>query len=39
MLPGETMQFIQHPNKADARFAQFAFLMISFKPNFFNAKV
>ncbi len=38
MLPGETMQSLHNLKKEDTRFAQFAFLMISLKPNFFTSK-
>jgi hypothetical protein len=38
MLPGETMEYLHKINKRESKFAQFAYLMLSFKPNFFTSK-
>ncbi|MFZ4398444.1 MAG: alginate export family protein [Bacteroidales bacterium] len=38
MLPGETMKTLQSITKDNSRFTQFAYLMLSFKPNFFTSK-
>ncbi len=38
MLPSESMEYLYNITKGNSKFAQFAYLMISFKPNFFTSK-
>ena len=38
MLPSESMEYLHNIKKGDSKFAQFAYLMVSFKPNFFTSK-
>ncbi|NVN93852.1 MAG: alginate export family protein [Bacteroidetes bacterium] len=38
MLPNESMEYLSKINKGESKFAQFAYLMITLKPNFFTSK-
>ena len=38
MLPNESMEYLSKIKIGESKFAQFAYLMVAFKPNFFTSK-